>query len=300
LRAPSPTYPSRVPSTSTNLDDLYGEIEAEIEEFARFPSLPEADAGAPLALWPDDDWRAFVDVARRVPVSLLYVEAQTLSDDDLDEILNQLSDEDRLSVLGASERVSDLAVIRMCFAVGGVLHVLELEAAWLADLNAAMDRDRVVVGEMRRLDRDEEMHLVESIGSRTKDWQVEVGEARAFYAAPNDDARLRAASLLVPELAPYLEKRESTASGLVKWAAEGVVRKAYEYSRDVVKPRLRHEVLDDASVVAIRVRANPKFKNASTKARRERIVRAELIDQIGFSDPELVDAVEDALASDGL
>jgi hypothetical protein len=208
---------------------LTGLRAAIVEDLARreiesFPSLPAV--GQPAAVvWPGADWRAFLDLAERLQVRLVYLEADLFDDDTLRRLAGEAEgsfddvDQDLLSE--ARARLGQLASVAVGFAHGGVLHQWRQLAAWPEEL---YDR----LAELRYRHR-------EATVDRLAD---ELIASPVFVAATNDLGRELAALAASPEIRARLTSwghaRDHDETYTVALEA---IRKATHLVRFLIRPQ---------------------------------------------------------------
>lgn len=273
------------------VSEIWSQLEGEVESIGArlYPALLRSgeEFGSPSADWPNDDWRAFLTVARDIGAKLVYGYLYEFTDS-------------QIAVLGVDEE-ADVAVsvakeiekhrgepfaIDIMFVYESVVHAYHHADGWYDRLSAHSDR----VCERRSNDRfkrrnDEQMALT----NRTDEFADPLAETREFYAAANDQERLAVARRLVPELDAYMQPGHDLSSN-----ARMIIDEAARRARKIVRPRLIAEAKIDAARYADLVRRVPDYAAVTTKDDRLRIVRRVVSEELGFYDPELVRVIDEA------
>jgi len=191
---------------------------AIVEDLARrrleaFPGLPAAEAPAAVA-WPGEDWRALLDLAERLQVRLVYVEAELFDDDTLQRLVGRPTGGSTTStgdLLGeAAARLGQLARLGVGFVHGGVLHLWRHPAPWREELYDRLD-------ELRQHGRDATV-------DRLAD---ELNASPLFVAATND---------LGASWWPWRSPRRSAPASPVGSTPATTTRRTKSHSRQSARP----------------------------------------------------------------
>lgn len=262
----------------------------------RFPALPSSSS---VALWPDADWRTFLDVASATGAHLLYTVATVFDTDDIESLGDRLrrddgtlSPEARAVVDDAAARGGSLVTVTLAFAADGILHVWQGQAAWWDQVTVQAEVEQMhaaIEANERAAAADAEWLAIES---QADTWANELAGTRAFWQAGNDTARRTVAADLVPALAPLLAADRSTADGRRAHSfALAVVRDATRLARTEVLPRIEAEAFARLGALADQLRHDARHRAATTAEQRRRAARALLLDELGHATPALVDAL---------
>ncbi|HTA43192.1 MAG TPA: hypothetical protein VK789_12140 [Bryobacteraceae bacterium] len=142
-----------------NLETLKGEILDYLEhsEFAVFRSHAGALEGLPIITWDTErcpDYRTFLDVARKAGQKLILFASAELSEEDVDEALEELEDtdftrEERRELekrLGTARRhIGETCTLEIAFDHGSHLYVYEAQPDWYEDFLDACEEISSVI-----------------------------------------------------------------------------------------------------------------------------------------------------------
>jgi hypothetical protein len=281
-----------------DLDALWHELDAHlaVRGALRYPGMPSTDA---VAAWPDDDWRAFLDVGAAAGARLVYTMAATIGPDDVEELTERLTRHDgtlapeaRAVLADANERVGTPATVTVGYVVDGVLHVWRAEATWwdaitvqaeVEEMHAALEASE------RESAAEAEWSLLES---EVPVWASDLAARREFWGAANDAARRAVASSAIPPLGSLLDADRTTSTGRRAYSLGlRVLREATRIVRSEVLPRLEAEGFARLEALAIQLRADAGFVAAASATERRRAARALLDRELGHATPALADAL---------
>jgi hypothetical protein len=260
-----------------------------------FPVALDVPRPALRAVWPDEDWRSFLELALVLEVRVIYgamhsFDARAAIARERDQAAGEIEP-------GIEEAIRDAAMyhdgdpvaLQLAFSHEGVIHLYEAEADWFSE-----HQERILL-EVDLLDaRYEDEHAAhvrtqEDLEANAETWTRLLASSRDFYAAPNDDERRRAAAGLIPDLAPHLAKESPRQH---RSQALQIVRSAHREARDNVIPELIASVRADPGDLVGEIAMDSQLSGATTKEGRRRVARALLWDRYGLSDPGLIDYLE--------
>lgn len=252
-------------------DDLEGLHFAVMERIAalgllHFPSVPMLDSGqrsAIVALWPDDDWQAFVDLGAKAHATLIYTELATLTAETVSAIEEQLGAPARQlrSHLGESYR------LMVAFVIGPVVHLAEWEAPWWEDLFHA--RRHLAEG------ASQNNTAVLSRASEA-DWARKIAEDPRFYGA--DELRYfgggyHAAEVIVGELAASAGLSIINKPGEACAVTSILASQARDLVDEVLEKIENRALNDVADLVADLAEENPDWHHWAFRTRRQKAKR---------------------------
>jgi hypothetical protein len=287
-----------VPVLVDDLDALWEELDAHlaVRGALRYPGMPSVAA---VAAWPDDDWRAFLDVGAAAGARLVYTMGTTIANDDVEELTERLMRDDgslapeaRDVVTDAAAHVGSLVTATVGYVVYGVLHVWRAQARWwdavtvqaeVEEMHAALEASE------RASAADAEWALLEGEVPR---WAGELAERPDYWAAGNDDARRAVACAAIPPLAALLHADRTTSLGRRAYSLGlSALREATRIVRTEVLPRIEAEGFARLDALAAQLSDEPAYVACGTAAERRRAARTFLVEELGHCTPSLLDAL---------
>ena len=287
-----------------DLDALWCDLDDHlaVRGALRYPGMPSTDA---VAAWPDDDWRAFLDVGAAAGARLVYTMATTIGPDDVEELAERLTRHDgtvapeaRAVVAEASERVGTPATVTVGYVVDGVLHVWRAQATWWDAVTVQAEVEEMHAA----LDASERASAAEaewsSLEGEIPVWASDLASRRDYWCAGNDAARRAVASSAIPALGSLLAADRTTSDGRRAYSLGlRALREATLIVRSEVLPRLEAEGFARLDALATQLRSDTTYLAAMSAAERRRAARVLLGHELGHATPALVDALVRAAAA---
>jgi len=292
-----------VATSEEDLTAIADAIRDGIEErdLVLFPDFPliDDDEGGGLghALWMDDDWAAFLDVAQRAGARLIYLRVDETDEGILADFEDAAEGDTEAAVAlqqavrRAHKHLGSTFGIRVGFACDGILHDWTCTADWydeLLELSADTQRDRTDGNWPRPFERTrtpEEQEILD----HTEEWAETVSEDRRFIEATNEAGRREAAGIIVPELGEHLASTNTGDRGYTLGLSLDVLRQAELRLKSVVKPRIETAAEAELDQWAGELAADSRYRLAGTKDERRRLVAALIADKCGYRVPRLVE-----------
>lgn len=302
-RVTANAYASTV-SGEQDLGGLYEEVVATAEQqgLVVFPGLPHSETGFEVD-WPGTI-RDFVAFAASIPIRVLYAQALQLDAPAIEEIEDELRDdagelapEDAAAIASARNRLRDVVLVGAAFAIEGIVHRVDVEARWWAELRDRVSISHFAESAVRSSARQHGRDELDAFGQRHEELVAKLAQLQPFYSAVNDDDRRRAAAEADDDMRRFLDPaiRRDANLGIGYSIALDIIRSAAGKVRTDVKPRIVRDAL--ATMPERAARHANEFISLRTKDERRRRARALLEAELGFASAELVDAFVNAADS---
>ena len=276
---------------------------------AVFPTIPNVSA---TAIWPDGDWRQFLNVAIKSAVTIVYLQQLQVDDEEIGhfraemferspmrrrpigalprpQIEDRKQSDEELAVLSMLEsHEGELFEVSLGFVNGGVLHLWTVEPRWWSEIvsTAATIREQELDDDVERADAEEREVAATAKKAQEHNWAMRAAEDRRFIAAVSRQARVEVLYQIVPELKQLVDRFPGWAPRRV---ASDLAIEAEGLAEQHVKPRLTRQAMQDLEQLAKEVATEPEWQMARSKPVRSDIVKRFLRAKYGFVMPAVVD-----------
>lgn len=256
-------------------------------QVAVFPAAVTPGREATVVSWPDADWAAFLNIAERVGVPLIYASHDVLVEEDL-------PDAESHAELHAQARahLGGVCRIDLAFAFGGVLHVFAAESPWLDDVDQVTLDDRVGRYQRRAEQRDAVQAEVDKLAPLIDELTHKLSEEASFLSARAYGDRYAAAEEALPQLAEWMNARsddeddEDAVAGAHRIAAHRVIQDATLLAEKVKVARVAQARSREGDLLADLL-ADGEFAAAPRWSDKERRIREFVKDRLGFPSTDL-------------